>query len=254
MKRKDVLSLEIGSVPCEPGELPMLAKVNIFEEDQAATLKTLEERKAALKLRAYQIKDHRGAGLKTEVGSKVHNCEKAIRDIDQSQNPEHYSYISDDAKRAASLERKTSLEAERDQAQTELDALNLEYEQINAQYTELEAESAPLEMLKEFQSTLDTYWPKIMAGESVFKTVTEIGPDIIVAVLAPLMEAFCNCREKLQPQLERNRKLDAKAIKADFDAFIEVGFNSQQAMELALARVKMNTMTSLLTLVSNSRK
>jgi chromosome segregation ATPase len=204
----------------------MLERIKIFSAEQAAELKSFEERQWTLKSRASQIEDRRGEGLRANADRKIGQCASRIKDIERSQNPSDDYYIINDADRAANLERKAPLEAERDQAQAEVDALKLEQKEIEKHLNELDAERAPLEVLKEIQDKLNKNWPMIVASESILKIAAEIGPDLIVAAIAPLFDAYMDSIDKLEPQLARQRKQNTKAFKADFDAFMEAGFTS----------------------------
>src|SRR3989338_1585542 len=248
--------LDHVTVPIGTWRGDMLQKVQIFSADQAAELKRLEDVQKSLQIRAQEIEGgSRSAGLKGVAQEKVSQYARAIQQIEFGQNPENRNYyIQDDAKRAEALASKDSIVAERDQAQAELDALTSEYKQIEVKFIQLKTEMAPFVVLQGFQQKLDESWPMIMVGESTLKTVTEIAPDLIVAVIAQLMDAFLDCREKLQPQLQRNREMDAKAIRADFQAFLAAGFNGEDAMQLTLARVKASTLTSLMQIAGSMKK
>lgn len=232
----------------------MLNKVQIFTATHETKLKALEERKNKLEKRANEIKNSRGEGLYADAMNKIAACAKQIRDIDFSQDPNHGYYIKNVAERAQKLASKETLEAERDQTQAELDALKYECEQILKELDQIENEQAPFEALQELQDVINKKWPTVVAVETAIITAAKIGPDMVVSVLAPLIDAFCECRERLEPELQRNRKLDAEAIKADFDAFLKAGFNTDQAMQITLARVKENTLTSVLQMASAARK
>lgn len=232
----------------------MLNRVQIFNETHEAKLKNLDERREKFHIRAREIKTNRGQGLYANAFNKVDACARQIRDIDWSQDPNHSYYIQDDSERAEALEPKAQLESERDKAQAELDALNCEYGQITKELDQIEKEKAPFKALQELQELIDKKWPTVVVLETILNTATKIGPDMVVSVLAPLIDAFCECRERLAPELDRNRKLDAEAIKADFDAFLKAGFNADQAMQITLARVKANTLTGVLQMASAARK
>jgi len=247
-KGKEVLSSEIGSVPREPGEGDMLDKIQIFSAEQAAELNSLEEKCQTLTSRANEIENRYGEGLRADADRKIEKCVSKIRDIELSQNPSDDFYIRDDADRAANLERKAPLEAERDQAQAEVDALKLEKKQIKAQLDELDAKKAPLEVLKRIQNRLDENWPMIVAGESMLKIAAVIGPDLIVAAIAPLFDAYMDSVDKLEPQLARKRKQDAKLFRNEYNSLTAAGFDSNQAMSILLARIKPYNLTDALTL------
>ena len=247
-KGKEVLSSEIGSVPREPGEGDMLDKIQIFSAEQAAELNSLEEKCQTLTSRANEIENRYGEGLRADADRKIEKCVSKIRDIELSQNPSDDFYIRDDADRAANLERKAPLEAERDQAQAEVDALKLEKKQIKAQLDELDAKKAPLEVLKRIQNRLDENWPMIVAGESMLKIASVIGPDLIVAAIAPLFDAYMDSVDKLEPQLARKRKQDAKLFRNEYNSLTAAGFDSNQAMSILLARIKPYNLTDALTL------
>ncbi|OGL98613.1 hypothetical protein A2318_04560 [Candidatus Uhrbacteria bacterium RIFOXYB2_FULL_45_11] len=247
-KGKEVLSSEIGSVPREPGEGDMLDKIQIFSAEQAAELNSLEEKCQTLTSRANEIENRYGEGLRADADRKIEKCVSKIRDIELSQNPSDDFYIRDDADRAANLERKAPLEAERDQAQAEVDALKLEKKQIKAQLDELDAKKAPLEVLKRIQNRLDENWPMIVAGESMLKIAAVIGPDLIVAAIAPLFDAYMDSVDKLEPQLARKRKQDAKLFRNEYNSLTAAGFDSNQAMSILLARIKPYNLTDTLTI------
>lgn len=231
----------------------MLDKIKIFSAEQAEELKQLKERKAALVNRGREIENGR-EGLASKLRLQLRQYVDSIQNIDMTLDPENYRYIKDDAERTAQLERKAQLELECAPVKTELEVLIQEYEQIKVNLAELEAETAPFEVLQDFQNKLNENWPMIIAFESVLNSTTEIAPDLIVAVIAPLFDAYMDCVDKMDPQLTRKRKQNAKAFKADYDAFMEAGFTSSQAMDIVLARVKANNLTALLNSVSASKK
>lgn len=231
----------------------MLDRIHVFSDTQAEALKQLEERQSVLTSRMEEIEDRWGTGLRSRADNKISKCEEKIKDIDRSQNPtDDVYYITDDVGRAEYLERKAPLEAERDQAQAEVDALKLEKKEIKKQLSELDMEKAPLAVLQGFQNKLDENWPMVVAGESILKIAAEIGPDLIVAAIVPLFDAYMDCVDKLEPQFARKRKQNAKAFKADFDAFVEAGFNPEQAMNIVLARAKADTLTTIMSMVAAS--
>ena len=75
-----------------------------------------------------------------------------------------------------------------------------------------------------------------------FERLAGVAPNVVMPVVRTLISTALDMGDALEPELQRGRVMRAQASHAQYQAFLDAGFDPQQGMGLLLAGIKPTTL------------
>ena len=120
------------------------------------------------------------------------------------------------------------------QIEESLALLQQEKEKLFMERQPLHDEAQRIETLLTVEAKIEETRPIL----EFFERLAGVAPNVVMPVVRTLISTALDMGDALEPELQRGRVMRAQALRAQFTALQDAGFDSQQTMSLLLAGIK----------------
>ena len=120
------------------------------------------------------------------------------------------------------------------QIEESLALLQQEKEKLFMERQPLHDEAQKIETLLTVEAKIEEIRPIL----EFFERLAGVAPNVVMPVVRTLVSTALDMGDALEPELQRGRVMRAQALRAQFTALQDAGFDSQQTMSLLLAGIK----------------